>query len=189
MLRKIVKDFHRNIKRYIHGNERSCRESLKVTRCISWILIFVEHHGQDAPDEETKILAPFLYKGALYHIYKEECVKPTLSRSHFYKTFKARFGVKRIDKTLPRVRISKYSTHSRCSECEALEQKQRSARTEEEIQIAKDLMRIHISKYSGARAEICRLEQLAIKYPRKYLLLQTDGMDNIKGERAKFLSL
>ena len=62
----------------------------------------------------------------------------------------------------------------------ALDQKKRCSRTEEEIKIASDLKRDHIATYSGARVEIARLEQLAIKFPRKYLYFATDGMDNAK---------
>ena len=54
----------------------------------------------------------------------------------------------------------------------------RTARTEEEVQVACDLKRDHIERYTGARTEIARLEQLAIKYPKKYLFWSTDGMDN-----------
>ena len=46
ILKSVIKDFHRNVRRFIHGNKFFSKESLKVTRCVSWILVFVENFAQ-----------------------------------------------------------------------------------------------------------------------------------------------
>ena len=92
------------------------------------------------------------------------------------------------------LRISKYSTHSRCDICLGLDQLARTCNSGAELEQAKGLKKNHVHRYSSARIEINRLVQLGITHPRDFVTLMIDGMDNSKSfiprilEKGKKLS-
>ena len=107
--------------------------------------------------------------------------------STFYRLFKTCFGPKREDKTLPCLRISAYSTHSKCDQCLALSSFQRSSQTEEQLAFAKSLKMAHKRCYGAARNYIENLRHSAISDPESRLFLQLDDMDNSKSYLPRIL--
>ena len=71
-----------------------------------------KNYAQDSPDEQLVILPKIFIITELYEIYKKE-VKGKFKTKLFYKLFKKHFGPYREDRALPRIRISKYSSHAR----------------------------------------------------------------------------
>ena len=72
-----------------------------------------EFYGQSAPDSEQIVLSYWLNKAALFKIYCDETPKDLqLSQASFYRNFGKYFGPGRADRSLPFVKISKYSSHS-----------------------------------------------------------------------------
>ena len=112
---------------------------------------------------------------------------PHVQKSTFYKLMKTKFGPRRDDKDLPCIRISKYSTHSRCDICVGLDQLARTCGSGAELERAKALKKNHVSRYSNARIEINRLIQLGITHPREYVTFMFDGMDNSKSYLPRIL--
>ena len=129
------------------------------------MLQFCEINGQYAPDEEVIVLSYWLSKRVLYDIYLNETIGPHLSRSSFYSLFKRKFGAYREDPTLPHIRISKYSSHSVCNTCAALNLYKRQAKNEFELKIAQDKINQHRLVFSGARRKIEDIIQSAITHP------------------------
>ena len=110
-----------------------------------------------------------------------------MKKSSFYKLFKKYFGPKRIDKSLPRIRISKYSTHSRCDECTQLEEGRKNIKNSADLKNIRERTERHRKEYGKARLEVTRLIQLSQSHPREYLALQIDDMDNTKSYLPKIL--
>ena len=186
MLKKALVDFHNGAQQYVHGNVANPRESLASVKLISWLKTFSQLYGQSAPDECTTVLPSWLTKATIYRIYTEEATAPFVKQSNFYKLFDEKFGAHRNDKSLPHVRISKYSTHSVCSECTSLSAYQRSCKTELEIELCRSMKFKHKQCYGLARRRICELQELAITYPADHLFISLDGMDNRKSDLPKF---
>ena len=186
ILKKVLNDFQHGALQYVHGNDSNPRESVASVKFTSWMLVFSELYGQSAPDELTTVLPSWLSKATLFKIYLEESTAPFVKKSSFYQLFEAKFGYMRNDKSLPHIRISKYSTHSVCSTCVALQAYQRSCKTEQELQYSKGLMSRHKQCIGQTRRKICELQQLAITYPADHLFLSFDGMDNRKSDIPKF---
>ena len=186
LLKSVLSEFHRGARQYIHGNTSTPQESVASVKFTSWMLVFSELYGQSAPDERTTILPSWLTKATLFRIYLQESTAPFVKKSNFYHLFKDKFGHLRTEKSLPHIRISKYSTHSVCPQCVALGTYQRSCRTQQELEYCKALKFRHKQCYGQARRKISELEQLAITYPEDHLFLALDGMDNRKSDLPKF---
>ena len=84
-----------------------------------------------------------------------ETTAPYVSKSTFYNIFKNDFGVNRSDKTLPRLRISKYSTHSVCNTCVILNMKLKEAKSESDLRLIKAAINDHRLKFWEARKKSC----------------------------------
>ena len=119
-------------------------------------------------------------KTYLYGHYLKETTGDKLAKSTFFQHICTYFGAYREDKSFPQVRFSKYSTHSVCDICLALNNFRKTCRTEKDLAIALEAKRLHQQNFSGARRKMEEIKQLAIRYPRDHLVLQLDGMDNTK---------
>ena len=148
---------------------------------------FISLYGQEAPDESVTVLPSFLSIKDIFEIYTLEAEKPLIHQSTFYKHFHDSFGKNRRDRTHPRVRISSYSTHSRCDQCIALLALQRSSKTEDDMAFAKSLKLKHRQCYSRSREYIENLRILAISHPDSRLFVQLDDMDNMKSYIPRIL--
>ena len=77
-------------------------------------------------------------------------------------------------------RISKYSSHSICNICIALNSNRRQCKSETELKVSKDLINQHKMTFGGANRKIQEFKQSALSFPSDNLYLQVDGMDNHK---------
>ena len=136
---------------------------------------FVDRYGQSAPDDNVQVLNHWLTKSLMHQIYQEETTEPQLALKTFYQHFKQYFGANRVDKSDPQVRISKYSSHSVCDQCLALNQNRREAKTEEEMKNVKYLKALHTQNFTGARIKMEEIKQKALQFPLDNVVLQIDG--------------
>ena len=122
LLRKVLKNFSVGHKRYMHGNQNKKRCQVASINFCSWMKVFSTNYGQDGPTDVVTVLPSYLNKAELFKLYSKEAPAPHIKESTFYKLMKTKFGARRDDKTLPWIRISKSSTHSKCDVCLALDQ-------------------------------------------------------------------
>ena len=106
-----------------------CPNKEKQLKLIVAYLIqeFAKSFGQHAPDKNMIVLPNFLTKRNVWQIYEEENFDPSfaVSYSAALNLMKTKFGAFRLNRTLPHVIFSKYSTHSCCDICVDLEVYQR----------------------------------------------------------------
>ena len=140
IVKTVLNDFRNGRRLYEHGNVGILKQQPKTTSFIVWMKDFADKYGNYSPDEQKIFLCYWLRKGALYKIYISECQEPHIAESTFYEYFDLYFGPNRIDKKLPCIRISKYSSHGVCNTCVALNNYRRQCRTELELKIAKGLI-------------------------------------------------
>ena len=181
----VLHDLNTGLCKYEHGNLRGVKHSAQSTNFIVWMKSFIGLYGQQAPDESVTVLPSFLKIKDIYEIYVTESEKPLILQSSFYNHFHSFFGKNRKDRLLPCVRISSYSTHSKCSQCIALVVLQRRSVSEDDLALAKSLKLKHRQCYSHARDYIENLRHLSISHPESHLFLQLDDMDNMKREDVK----
>ena len=83
---------------------------------------------------------------------------PRIKISTFYRLFDLKFGPYREDKNFPHIRISNYSTHSKCETCLSLNKFQKSCKKLEVLGLS------HILNYEKItnlnRGSFCFLEEL-----------------------------
>ena len=194
ILRKILKNFSTGHKMHLHGNSFTVKTPESSVLFCGWMKVFSQKFGQDGPDDIVTILPSFLNKSELFKLYLEESPAPHLKRSSFYKSFKSNFGPRRKDLSLPWIRISKESTHSRCDVCMGLDQFLRKSTSDAETEYARGLKDQHVEIYSGSRIAVKEYIQRSIADPKQVIAMQVDGMDNAKSmlprilERSKQLS-
>ena len=119
-------------------------------------------------------------KGVLFKIYQDETPSPHLSQSSFYANCKIYFGPYRRDRSLPFVKISKYSSHSVCNTCVQLNNLRRQSRNEEEWRRATDLKNQHRKVIGEARRAVQDQKQSALTCPSDHLFLQVVLAVNLK---------
>ena len=143
---KVLKDFQAGINQYIHGSTVVPRASFAHVNFISWMVCFCELHGQSDPVKVTTVLPAFLNKAELFKIYKAEAPKPNLKPSTFYCLMRKKFGVSRSDKSLPNIRISKYSTHSKCDICAGIDNFKSTSKSQTELEFSRALKYKHCER-------------------------------------------
>ena len=163
-----------------HGNTLGMKETESTLGFIIWMKQHAVNYGNQAPDEETIVLPACFKQKDLFQQYEEECPCPRVARSTFYRLFNVKFGAYREDKSLPHIRISSYSTHSKCDTCLLLEKYQKSCKKEEERELVKSMMQRHKQTYQKSYQAIQEKRFLALSDPDHYLHLQVDDMDNTK---------
>ena len=173
VLKKVLLDFWKGQKMYQHGNVRSLKSPTPaVMSFICWMKQFALSYGQYAPDTNTVVLSYWLNKKYLHSLLKQETVGPHISLSAFYENFTKYFSSKRVDKTLPHIRISKYSSHSICNQCVAINNARQQARTESELQRVIEASNHHKHIFGEARRVIQEIKQSAISFPSDNLFIQ-----------------
>ena len=165
ILKSVLEDFWRGVKIYEHGNAGIVKVKPASSVFIAWMKEFGECFGQAAPDENVTILSYWLSKKVLFDMYLNETVGPHLRQSTFYENFKTFFGPNRQDKSLPQIRISKFSSHSICNICAALNTSRRQSKNETELKIAKDKINHHKMTFGQARRKVDEIIQSAITFP------------------------
>ena len=181
LVTRVLDDFLSGVRLYLHGNS-GCMKNMSASTisAICWLKAFSEAYGQFSPEDNCTILSHWLTKQALYKMYLDEVPGPHIAQSSFYTMFKTSFGHNRKDKTLPWIRISKYSSHSVCSICVALNTNQRQCQSERELRLATDLRNNHRMNFGLARRKVEEIKQMAISFPRDHMFIQVDAMDNSK---------
>ena len=187
LVKTVFKDWEAGRVQYVNGNVENIRESQATVNCISWFLVHIAIHGQDSPEELLTVLPSYMTKAELYRTYLQETTGKQLKKSCFYEIFKSKFGPRRQERTLPQVRISKYSSHSVCDVCLGLDNFQRTCKSQAQIKFCQGLKQNHKIKYGNARVEIGRLKQLGITFPKEWMTFQIDGMDNQKSTIPRIL--
>ena len=165
LLKSVLSDFWSGIRIYSHGNAGVVKIKASTSMFIAWVKQFCDSYGQSAPDEDVTVLSHWLSKKVLYDMYLEETVGPHLAQSTFYEHFKSYFGPNRVDRSLPQVRISKYSSHSVCNICTALNSNKRQSRSESELKIAQEKINNHRIVFGGARRKVDEIIQSAQSFP------------------------
>ena len=188
MLKNVLNDFRRGVKLYQHGNRGIMKSQSSATAgFIAWFVNFLSLYGQEPPNKSGLILSYWLKGKTLYSMYVSECPTPHISLSTFYKHMKTYFGPRRVDPSLPLVTISKYSSHSVCSICVALNMNQKLCKSEAELNMVKSLRNQHKIDVGEARRTIEMKRQLAIDFPDDYLFLQFDGMGSYNSLIPRYL--
>ena len=181
ILRLVLKDYLHGIRHYQHGNRGKFKQpSMATITFIGWFKQFLSLYGQDAPDQQLTVLPYWLKGKALYKIYVEEVTKPRVALRTFYQHLDTYFGPQRIDHSFPRVKISKYSSHSVCDTCTALNANQKLCSTESELNMVMGLHNLHKLDYSLARKTVQSIKQSSLNFARDNLMIMVDGMDNSK---------
>ena len=194
LLLKVLKDHSNGYKRYIHGNQNKIKCQAASINFCSWMKVFSQNYGQDGPTDVVTVLPSYLNKAELFKLYSKEAPAPHVKLSTFYKLFKSKFGPRREDKSLPWIRISKASTHSKCDVCLALDQYLRKSKKDSELEYGRALKQQHTEKYSRARIAVSEYIQRSITYSNEVVSFQIDSMDNSKSmiprilEKSKHLS-
>ena len=181
ILHLVLKDYLHGISHYQHGNRGKFKQpSVATITFIGWFKQFLSLYGQDAPDQQLTVLPYWLKGKALYKIYIEEVSKPRIALRTFYQHLDTYFGPQRIDHSFPRVKISKYSSHSVCDTCTALNANQKLCSSEAELNMVMGLHNLHKLDYSLARKTVQSIKQSSLNFPRDNLMIMIDGMDNSK---------
>ena len=176
ILKTVLEDYWSGIKIYEHGNKGVVKQHTAATMgFIVWFKQFLFLYGQSAPDEQVTILSYWLNGKVLFAMYEAEAPKPHVKQATFYSHMKAHFGPNRIDKTLPCVRISAYSSHSVCDICVALKTNQKLCQNEAELQLARSLRNQHKDDFGMARKSVESIRQSAIDFPSDNIFIQCDG--------------
>ena len=147
----------------------------------------VHRLSREPPNKRGIVLSYWLKGKTLYNMYTEEAPAPHISLSTFYKHLKTYFGPRRVDPSLPQVTISKYSSHSVCSVCVALNMNQKLCKSEAELNMVKSLRNQHKLDVGEARRAVEAKRQLAIDFPDDYLFLQFDGMGSYNSLIPRYL--
>ena len=173
LLKLVMKDYWRGIRLYDHGNKEIFKQpSVATISFIGWLRQFLEHYGQNSPDEELIILPYWLKGKALYNIYVKEVAKPRVALRTFYNHLDTYFGPQRIDKSLPRMRISQYSSHSVCDTCAALQIKRQECISEAELNLVRGLINQHQLEFSSARQAVEGIKNRALDFAEDNLFIQ-----------------
>jgi hypothetical protein len=144
---------------------------------------FSDIFGQESPEDVCRVLPAFLNKKSLFEIYNSEVQGPKLSYSSFCDNLITRFGPRRFDKNLPWIKFSVYTTHSKCDTCSSIERYARNCKSKEELDFLKGLKYMHREKYAKVRIAIGVLTRLSLSYPKDYVTVFIDSMDNMKGRK------
>ena len=178
IVKEVFKAFLMGQVTFVHANGIGYREKESTISFTAWMQTFAHNFGNYSPDEELIVLSSCFSLKDLFHIYCYEAPAPHITQSYFYKLFHEKFGPKRLDKSLPRLRISKYSKHSQCDSCLLLNRYQKGCRGETELEFARSLKQAHRRDFVRARLAIEMHRQKALTDPESCLMIQVDDMDN-----------
>ena len=176
----VLKDFSKGQLRYIHANQNKCITTAKSVTFVCWMKAFSEKFGQQGPVDIVTVLPSYLNKRELHKIYQTEAPSPHVKYSTFCKLLKTCFGPRREDKSLPWVRFSSVSTHSKCDTCLGLDKYQRECKNKAELAYCESLKKQHMILYGGSRITVGNFIQRGKSNPEEVFCLQIDSMDNSK---------
>ena len=189
ILRKVQEAHKQGLIRFVHNNSRMPKNSPRKVNAICWFKSFCQIYGQRAPDVILVVLPSWLDIITVFDMYKQE--NPVKSEQIKYSTFakmmKTDFGPRRPDRSLPRVRFSKWSSHSVCTDCYDLDAFQRTCRTEKDINLCRALKYKHRERYSKQQMCITSMRHLSQTFPEQHFSLFIDSMDNMKSHIPRLM--
>lgn len=180
IINEVFSAFSAGQKFFVHGNVVGLRQSPATIGFICWLKDFAINYGNFAADEQVIVISACFTVKEMYMMYNIQAPEPQVKMSSFYSLFRSHFGPRREDPSLPCVRISSYSSHSKCDQCILLERHQRSCQSEEDLAVAKGLKQEHKQVYVRARVAIEEKRMKAINDPKNHIFIQVDDMDNHK---------
>ena len=172
IIQEASRAFERGQVAFIHGNTVGMRETEAGLGFVIWMKRHALYYGNQAPDEDTIILSACYSLKDLYQQYKEEAPTPHVQISTFYRSFKLKFGPFRIDKHLPHIRISSYSSHSKCERCILLEKFTQSCKSEEDFDLARSLKQSHKQTYRRSYQAIQEKRLSALYDQENHIFIQ-----------------
>ena len=180
LITEVFKAFEFGQFHFVHGNEIGMRESEATTGFVVWMRRYAENYGNRSPEEDMVVIPACFSIKDLFLQYNQEAPSPKIKSSTFYHLFHSKFGPYRMDKSNPQIRISSYSSHSKCEYCLMLEKYRRRCKTEQDREYAKSLTQAHKITYHRAYLAIQEVRYKAIEDPENFLYIQCDDMDNHK---------
>ena len=162
---------------FSHGNVVGMRETEATLGFIIWMKHHAVSYGNQAPDEETLIIPACYHLKDLFQQYEVEVPLPQIRRSTFYRLFHVKFGPYREDKSNPHIRLSNYSSHSKCDTCLLLDKHQKSCKKQEDLELVKSMKQSHKLTYQKSYQAIQEKRFQALSDPDNYLHLQ--GLESI----------
>ena len=172
IIEEACKAYERGQTRFRHNNEVGMRETEATLGFVIWMKRHALQYGNQAPDHETIIIPACYMKKDLFQQYEEEVTEPRIKRSTFYRLFSDRFGPYRVDKSVPHVRISSYSSHSKCEQCISLERYQKTCKKEQDLELVKSMKQRHKYTYQKSYEAIQEKRFEALSDPENYLHIQ-----------------
>ena len=189
ILRKVLDAHKQRLTKFVHNNSLMPKNCPRKVNAMCWFKSFCQIYGQSAPDHILVVLPSWLDITTVFAMYKQE--NPVESEQIKYSTFakmmKTDFGPRRHDRSLMRVRFSKYSSHSVCTECYDLDAFQRTCRTEKDINLCRALKFKHRERFSKQQMCITSMRHLSQTFPDQHFSLFLDGMDNMKSHIPRFM--
>ena len=182
ILRKMQEAHMQGMDKMVHANSLISKNSPRKVQAMCWFKAFCKVYGQRAPDDILVILPSFLNVTTVFNMYKEEnpIEAEQIKFSAFCDMVKNDFGPKRKSRSLPRVRFSKFSSHSVCSTCSDLDAFQRTCRSQADIDLCQALKFKHKERFSAQQRCITSMRLLSQTLPDQYFSIFIDGMDNQK---------
>ena len=116
IVKEVFKAFSVGQKFFVHGNVVGLRQSTATIGFVCWLKNFATNYGNFAPNEQVLVISACFTIMEMYMMYKMQAPAPLVGMSTFYALFQSKFGARRQDHTLPHVRLSSYTTHSRCDQ-------------------------------------------------------------------------
>ena len=189
ILRKVEEAHERGSIKFVHNNSQGSKNCHRKVNAMCWFKSFSQIYGQRAPDVQLAVLPSWLDKSTVFNIYKQEnpIIGEQIKYSTFCKMLKKDFGPRRKEQDLPRIRFSKYSTHSVCNECYDLDKFQQTCRTEQDIKLCQALKFKHRERFSKQQRCITSIKHLSQTFPDQYFSIYIDSMDNMKSHIPRFL--
>ena len=172
IIKEASRAFERGQVSFVHGNSVGMRETEAGLGFVIWMKRHCMYYGNQAPDEDTIILSACYSLKDLYQQYKEESPPPLIQISTFYRSFKLKFGPFRIDRNLPHIRISSYSSHSKCERCILLEKFTQSCKSEEDFDLARSLKQSHKQTYRRSYQAIQEKRMSALYDQENHIFIQ-----------------
>ena len=176
ILKQVKEDFKNQLCKYVHGNKYGTRISYSAINFIAWMKHFSSLYGQSSPDELLIVIPSHWTKKSIYDKYISEIVGKPVKMATFYNLMKLKFGPRRLDTSLPWIRISPVSSHSVCDTCTILKQYKRRCTSNEQLLYVQALKYKHTQNYGRARITIANLRQTALSFKSDVMMIQLDDM-------------
>ena len=113
ILRKVQEAHKQRLDKFVHRSSMSRKNCPRKVNAMCWFKAQCPIYGQRAPDDILVVLPSWLNVTTFFDMYKQDnpIAQEQIKYSTFCQMVKVDFGPRRRDKSLPKVRFSKYSSH------------------------------------------------------------------------------